>query len=500
MRPELTLAIDVGTGSARAALMNAQGAIVAVAAREQTQTVLHFGWSEQAPRDWWSGVVASIRELLERVPDARSRIAMVVACGQMHGTVLLSDKGALTRDTAPLWNDKRTSAHVAAYEAAHTSTDYLQRTANPATPAWPAFKLQWLRDHDAQAYQSAWKVLVPKDYINFQLTGEVAMDRTEAACSFLMDPQSGDWSAHTCDEMGLDIRKLPPIRNPLDILGAVTAAAAAETGLAAGTPVLVGASDFATGLLGSGVCQPGMGSEMIGTSCIITLVAPKPTLHAEVCNLGTVEGGWGAFMLLESGGDAMRWARRALHGAQISYAELVDNAATAAAGSEGLFFVPYLTGERLGRHRNARAQFFGLGAAHGAAHMDRAVLEGVAFAVQRNIAQLEAAQGHKLERLVASGGGARTQLWLRIKASVYGLPIAVPREAECGLVGCAAMAQTALGHFSSVQQAAQALVQYEADVLPDPRWQDMYRRMQPVFEKLYVHSQAMYNDLDGLAL
>ncbi len=499
-RPELTLAIDVGTGSARAALMDANGAIVAAAAREQLQIVPRFGWSEQAPLAWWNGVVASIRELLDRVPDARSRIAIVVACGQMHGTVLVDAEGALARNTAPLWNDKRTNAYVAAYEARHAEADFLRRTANPATPAWPAFKLQWLRDHDPQAYQSTWKMLVPKDFINFKLTGEVAIDRTEAACSFLMNPVTGNWSAQTCDELDLDIQKLPPIRSPLDIVGGVTAAAAAATGLAAGTPVLVGASDFATALLGSGVCHPGMGSEMIGTSCIITMVSPKPTLHGEVCNLGTVEGDWGAFMLLESGGDAMRWARRALHGSQLSYSELVDNAATVPAGSKGLFFIPYLTGERLGQHRNARAQFFGLGAMHGSAHMDRAVLEGVAFAVQRNIVQLEAAQGQKLERLVASGGGARTEFWLRIKASVYGVPIAVPREAECGLVGCTAMAQTALGYFSSVQDAAQALVHFEADVLPDPAWQDIYRRMQPVFEKIYQHSQAMYNDLDALNL
>src|SRR6218665_3068540 len=481
MRPELTLAIDVGTGSARAALMNADGAIAAVAARELTQTVRQFGWSEQQPLAWWSGVVASVHDLLAQVPDARGRIAMVLASGQMRGRVLLDAAGPPPRDPAPLWNDKRTSAHVAAYEAAHADSDFLPRTANPATPAWPAFKLQWLRDNDAQAYQSAWKMLVPKDFINFKLTGVAANDRTEAACSFFLDPATGHWSAQTCEEMGAD-----------------TQAAAAETGLAAGTPVLVGASDFATALLGSGVCQPGMGSEMIGSSCIVTLVARQPTLHGQVCNLGTVEGHWGAFMLLESGGDAMRWARRALHGSRLGYAELVAHAATAAAGSQGLFFVPYLTGQRLGRHRNARAQFFGLGAAHGSADMDRAVLEGLAFAVQRHITQLQTAQGRTLERLVASGGGAGTALWLRNQASVYGLPIAVPREAECGLVGCAAMAQTALGHFSSVQDAAQALVKYQADMLPDPRWQDIYRRIQPVFEKPLVPAQAMYDDPDPL--
>src|SRR6218665_1262383 len=178
MRPELTLAIDVGTGSARAALMNADGAIVAVAARELTQTVRQFGWSEQQPLAWWSGVVASVHDLLAQVPDARGRIAMGLACGEMHGTGL---------------------AGGAPYEAAHADSDFLPRTANPATPAWPAFKLQWLRDNDVQAYQSAWKMLVPKDFINFKLTGVAAIDRTEAACSFLMDPATGHWSAQTCD-------------------------------------------------------------------------------------------------------------------------------------------------------------------------------------------------------------------------------------------------------------------------------------------------------------
>lgn len=502
MRDTFTLAIDVGTGSVRAALMDADGGIAALAAREQAQIVARFGWSEQAPQAWWDGVAASIRELLDRYPDAARRIGMVVACGQMHATVLIDAQGRLVRDTAALWNDKRTSDLVRCHEALHSddngAPNYLARTANPATTAWPAFKLQWLRDHDPGAWRQAWKVLVPKDFINYRLCGEVSIDRTEAACSFLMDPRTGGWSETTCQEMGLRMDMLPSIRQPMDRLGAVTQTAARETGLLAGTPVLVGASDFATGLLGSGVCRPGMGSEMIGTSCIITLVASEPTLHREVCNLGTIEGDWGSFMLLESGGDAMRWARRALHGASLSYEELVQHAGTAPAGSAGLFFVPYLSGERLGAHRNARAQFFGLAALHGSAHMDRAVLEGVAFAVNRHIRKLESAQGSRLERLVASGGGARTPLWLRIKASVYGLPVAVPQEAECGLVGCAAMAQTAMGKFANVQLASERLVRLGAEVMPDPRWQEIYERMQPVFDKLYLHSQALYDDLDGL--
>ena len=222
--------------------------------------------------------------------------------------------------------------------------------------------------------------------------------------------------------------KLPPIREPAEIVGHVTAGAAAETGLRKGTPVLVGGGGSPLALLGSGVCSPGMGSEVIGTSCIVTLIAKVPLLDPAICNVGTVEGGWGAFMLLDSGGDAVRWARRAFHDKALSYAEIVARAAEAPAGADGLFFMPYLTGERLGRHRNARAQFFGLAAGHGLAHLHRAVLEGVGFAVTRHVRLMESIAGQRLERIVASGGGARTDLWLKIKASAFGIPILVPKD------------------------------------------------------------------------
>lgn len=499
MNQELTLAIDVGTGSVRAALVDAKGSVLSIAAREHDQIVPAFGWSEQRPQDWWNGMLAAVQTVLQAVPGARERIAMVAACGQMHATVLVDANGALTRDTAPLWNDKRTVPLVGAYEAAHPGSDYLARTGNPPTPAWPAFKLQWLRDNDPEAYRRAHAVLMPKDYLNLRLTGVTGMDRTEAACSFLMDPRTGDWSPHTCDELGLDIAKLATIRDPLAIVGHVTGQAAQQTGLRAGTPVLAGAGDYPVGLLGSGVCSPGMGSEMLGTSCIVTVVTQQPLLDPAISNVGTVEGGWGAFMLLETGGDAMRWARRAFHEKALSYEDIVAKAALAPAGSERLFFMPYLSGERFGQHRNARAQFFGIGAAHGLQHLHRAVLEGVAFGVKRHITIMEGIAGRKLERLVASGGGARTELWLRIKASVYGIPILVPKEAECGIIGCAVMAAVATGRYASLQHAAAALVSYEKEVAPDPLWAQTYARMQPVFEKLYAHSQAMYDDLDGLA-
>lgn len=498
MAADLFLTIDVGTGSVRAALVDTRGRILVIAAREHEQIVPQFGWSEQRPADWWAGVAAAIREVLDKEPDARGRISAVSACGQMHGTVLVDDKGNLARDTAPLWNDKRTVDHVEAFEKAHRPQTYLADSANPATPAWPGFKLQWLRDEDPDAWRRTASVLMPKDWINLKLTGEIAMDRTDGGASFLMDPRTGEWSERMISLLGLDKTKLAPLRNPVEILGHVTAEAARETGLREGTPVLVGGADYPVALLGSGVCRPGIGSEVMGTSAIITAIADRPLLDAAVSNVGTVEGNWGAFMLLESGGDAMRWARRAFHEKQVDYQEIVAKASEAPAGSERLFFMPYLAGERLGEHRNARAQYFGIGAAHGLAHLHRAVLEGVAFAVKRHIDILDRISGAPIERVIASGGGAKTKLWMKIKASVYGIPILVPEEAECGIVGCAAMAAAATGHFSRVEDAAEAYVRYAEEIQPDPVWMEIYRPMQIFFEKLYLHSQSLYDDLDRL--
>jgi xylulokinase len=495
---DLTLSIDVGTGSVRAALVDDAGRIRAIAAEEQQQIVPAFGWAEQSVEGWWTGVVQAIRRVLAEEPDAARGIAAVCACGQMHGTVLIDDDGRPTRATAPLWNDKRTVSLVQDFERRNTADSYLARTGNPATPAWPGFKLAWLKRNDPEAYRRATTVLMPKDFVNFRLTGERAMDPGDASTSFLMDPARRRWSPAMGDTLGVDIGKLPEIRDPFDELGRVTDAAAAETGLRAGTPVLVGGADYPVSLLGSGVCEIGLASDVTGTSCILTLIADKPLLDPEICNVLTIEGHWGPFVLLESGGDAMRWARRAFHDNTLDYATIVERAAEAPAGADALFFLPYLAGERLGLHRNARAQFFGLGAAHGSAHLHRAVMEGVAFAAARHLRIMEAATGRRIRRLIASGGGAKTALWLKIKASIYGVPVAVPKEAECGIVGCAVIAQTATGRRASLRAAVDALARMEDEVAPDPDWANTYERMMPLFGELYSNAQALYDRLDAI--
>ena len=262
--------------------------------------------------------------------------------------------------------------------------------------------------------------------------------------------------------------------------------------------MLVGGGDYPVSMIGSGVVATGLGSDITGTSSIITVLADSPMLHPEVSNVATLDGLWGRFMLLDSGGDAVRWARRAFHQDKLSYAEVTQHAGDAPIGADGLFFLPYLSGERFGEHPNSRAQFFGLTAKHGLPHLHRAVLEGVAFGVRRNIETI-VSTGVRLERIVAASGGAKADLWLQIKASMYKTPIVVPSEPEGGVVGCAMLAATALGHFSTLQESAKHFVRFEREFLPDARASDTYDRMMPIFDRIYLQSQTLYDDLDKLA-
>lgn len=496
---DLYLTIDVGTGSLRAALVDQAGHVLAFANQEHDQIVPQHGWSEQRPADWWNGTVESIRSVLGMVDNAADRIGAICACGQMHGSVLIDDHGELTRQEALLWNDKRTLPNVEVFSQRVPAAETLKQTANIAAPAWPAFKLSWLMEHDQQSVERASTLLMPKDWINYKLTGERAQDVTEASLSFLMDWKTRSWSEEMIALTGIPGRLLPPLNKPQDVLAGLSKDAAALLNLSAGIPVLMGAGDYPLALLGSGVTTPGTGSDVTGTSTIITLMHDEPVLDLNVSNVIGAGGTWGSFTLLDAGGDAVRWARRAFHDNQLSYDDVAEVATKAEPGSKGLFFLPYLAGERFGDHRNSRAQFFGLTSSHGLADLHRAVLEGVAFSVRHRLDDLQGDHGRP-ERIVAASGGAKSRLWLEIKASMYNVPYAVPEELECGLVGAAMLASIAAGDNADMTDATRAMVRFVEDVQPEPRTTALYDEMMPIYSDLYAAAQPFYARLDDLTL
>jgi xylulokinase len=488
MTDDLTLSIDLGTSSVRAALVDRRGTLIALASRGFAQTVPRFGWAEQSASAWWEATVAAIREVLAA---ATAPVVAVCACGQMHGTVLVAADGSLASDRVLLWNDKRSTPEVEAWEAAHPFSSYAQATANPATPAWPGFKLAWLKAHAEDELARTATVLTPKDFINLRLSGVATTDWSEASASFMADSRTGGWSGEIVAALGLRRDLLPPIFAASDVIGEVSAEAAAATGLPRGIPVLAGGGDLPVALIGSGAATPGLGSDIAGTSAIATLVRTAPLIDPAVANVAAPGGMWGAFTLVDAGGDAIRWASHAIgNGVPESAAEAAE------AGSGGLFFLPFLSGDRMPPARNARAQFFGLTTSHGKAEMNRAVLEGIAFALHRQFEPI-ARLGGRPERFVAAGGGSRSDLWLRIKASVYSVPILVPRALESGVIGCAILSRQALGEGSLAELMGQ-MTAIEREVLPVPAWADRYARMLPVYGRIVEAMRPLYDELDGL--
>jgi xylulokinase len=492
MTKDLLLAIDVGTGSARVALLSDSGKILAFAAREYSQIIPHYGWSQQRPQLWWEGVVFGIRQVIDQVDDAVDRIAGIAACGQMHATVLIDPAGELALEEVPLWNDKRTRELVRQFLQEHDSDTWFPTTANPPTVAWPAFKLAWIKQNQPKAYHAAQTFLTPKDYINFKLTGESRIDFCEASCSYMYDVRDRAWSKKLLRLLDLDADKLPPLGAPPDLLGSVTKEAADLTGLRSGTPVAVGAGDFPAALLGAGVTKSGDGCEITGTSTLLALLSERPACDPIISNLLCVVGGWAAFTIVDAAGDAIRWARMLLHDAGRGYDDINSLAETAPPGSEQLFFLPYLNAERSARSANSRAQFFGLTSGHTAAHLHRAVMEGVGFASNRNF-NLMKSQGHRFDQIVAAGGGAKSRLWLEIKASIYNRPILIPSEPECGVVGCGMLAGCASGLFPDLQTVIAEQVRYDGTISPNPAWTERYAKMQSLFDDLYASSGQFWD-------
>ena len=492
----LVLAIDVGTGSVRAALLDLRGRTVAFRARQHDQIVPSFGRAEQRPADWWAGAVASIRDVLDAVEGGAQRVVAVAACGQMHGTVLIDAGGELVLDSVQLWNDKRATAQVSAFSAANDVDALWPLTANPPSVAWPGFKLQWIARHQPEALARAATLLMPKDYINFRLTRRRAMDESDASCTYLFDSGANAWSPLLAGRLGVDPELLPPVQHASAVIGVVTSEAAGDTGLLSGTPVAAGTSDFAATLLGSGVSSEHRGSDITGTSTLIAAYAPQPLKDPIVTNMRTADGAWAAFTILDAGGDAMRWARRALHRNEASYEAIAAMATAAPPGADRLLFLPYLNGERLGGAANARGEFFGLTSGHDAGHMHRAVMEGVAFAAKRNLAVLERKIG-RIESIVAAAGGARG-VWLEIKASIYDRPILVPAEAEAGVTGCAMIAAIAGGAAADWAEVRKRFVAYADEIRPKPQWRDRYLRYAELFDARYESNRTLWEWLDAL--
>jgi xylulokinase len=453
-------------------------------------------WSEQAPGLWWDGTVAAIRSVVASTGVSGEDIAAIGLTGQMHGAVVLDRAGEVLRP-AILWNDQRTGPECDVIREAVGPERLVAITGNDALTGFTAPKLVWIRDHEPEIWQRVAHVLLPKDFVRLRLTGAYALDKADGAGTILFDLAARDWSPEVLHALEIDPAWMPPTFEGPAVTGAITREAAAATGLREGTPVVAGGGDQAANGVGVGAVVPGVIALSLGTSGVIfaatdqPLFEPQGRVHA-FCH--AVPERWHMMSVMLSAAGSLRWFRDAL-APGVAFDELVASAADVPAGSEGLLFLPYLTGER-SPHPDplARGAFVGLTLAHDRRHLTRAVLEGVAYGLRDGLDLMTDAGMSAPSQIRASGGGTASPLWRQILADVLGAEIATVNTTEGAAYGAGLLAAVGAGWFPSVDAACSALVTATTAATPGPDapayaeahaiYRDLYPALAPSFRRM----------------
>jgi len=447
--------LDVGTTGVKALAIDEEGRVLAKAEEPYPLSTPQPGWSEQDPEDWWR----ASQRALAALPDADS----IGFSGQMHGLVVMDEQERVLRP-AILWNDQRTAAECVEIEERVGLERLIALTGNRALPGFTAPKLLWLRKHEPDVYARIAHILLPKDYVRLRLTGVHAIDAADASGTLLFDVAHRRWSEEVCDALDLPLAWLPPAHESTEIAGAGDQAAAA---------------------LGVGIVEPGALSVVLGTSGVVFAAldgfVADPLARAHVfCH--AVPDTWHAMGVMLSAAESLRWLRGVLGG---DYEELLADAAAIPPGADGVLFAPYLSGERTPHvDPDVRAAFRGLSLGHGRGDVVRAVLEGVAYGLRDSL-ELLRTLGVDAHVARVSGGGARSELWLRIVSSVLGVPLELTAVEEGSAYGAALLAGVRSGVWPDAREAVDACVRVRARIEPDPEWQRIYEDGYGRFKAFY---------------
>ncbi len=513
------LGIDVGTSATKALVMGVDGGVAGVASADHPLLQPRAGWTEQRPSDWWNSTRRAVRMAIEASGASAASIAGVALSGQMHGSVLLDEAMASGRfdesdevgalRPALLWNDQRTAAQCAEIESlAGGRAALVEMVGNAALTGFTLPKLLWVREHEPEVYARVAAVMLPKDYVRFRMTGEIATDVGDASGTLLWDVDTRDWHAGMVERVGIEPAWLPRAAESSAPAGAVTDAAAEALGLRAGTPVMAGSGDNQCGAIGAGIVETGQVIATLGTSGVVYAHADAPRkdigvsegvagrLHTMCSATGSAEhvGGWCVTGCMLSAAGSLQWAREALF-PQASYDELMAEAAAVSPGCEGLVFLPYLTGERCPYPDPlARGGWIGLTSRHTRGHLVRAVVEGVTFGMGQML-DLMRGIGIEPSRARIGGGGARSVLWRQMVADVLGVPVALPNTAEGPAYGAAIMAGVGVGQWGSVGEACGAVIRDTETLEPDAVAAGRYAQPRAVYGKLYGDLRERFAEL-----
>ena len=514
MSPPYVIGCDVGSQGTNSALYSADGTLVASAYEAYDVLFPHPGWAEQDPALWTRALHASIRRLLEQVPEGPSSVKALSFGSQLDGMVVCDAKGRALRP-AMIWMDRRAERQAAALAERMAPRDFYHHVGANLDSSHAVFKALWVRDEQPEIFSQAAMLMPPGSYVLRHVSGVLAIDYSNASSLALLDPRSRTWSQPVLDAVNIDARMLPELAPATGRVGTVTRQFAEATGLTPETAVIVGCGDEMAATLGAGVYAPGEVCDVVGTAEPVCAVSTRPredqTMLVE-CHPHADPNSW----LLEnpgfvSGGN-LRWWRDQLcpleraaeaRGDGDAYDLVTGPAADVPAGADGLIFLPCMQGAMAPEWNGAaRGVFYGLTLAHNKAHMTRALLEGSAFAL-RDVLEAMRAAGLDVRRLTIVGGGAKGALWRQIKADVTGLPVRVPTSVETTATGAAILAAVGAGLHGNVAEAAQAFVSYRpGEEAPDPerreiydaaytRYRELYFALKPVFENAVREKSAV---------
>lgn len=481
------LGIDIGTGGTRALLVDEQGSLKAActAAHEEIRMDRPL-WAEQRPENWWDAAQEAIRGVLKQAGAKGADVKAIGLSGQMHGLVLLDADNKVVRP-ALIWCDQRSQPQVDAINQAIGKANVVAYTANPMLTGFTLPKLMWVRDNEPQNFERVKKFVLPKDYIRFMLTGEHVTEVSDASGTGLLDVVTRRWSREMTDRLKLDASLLPALKESVEVTGAVTAAAAKATGLKEGTPVVGGAGDQAASGIGNGIVGPGAVSCTLGTSGVVFAYLDRPQYDPQgrvhtFCH--AVRGKWHVMGVTQGAGLSLQWFRNQFApGAE--YDALTAEAATAPPLSHGLFWLPYLMGERTPHLDSiARGAWVGLTAKHNRADMIRAILEGVSYSM-RDCLQILEQMNVEVSSVRASGGGAKSAFWRQMLADILGVSLATLENKEGSAYGAALLAMAGSGAYSSVEEACRNAVRETDQLVPYPHTSAAYQRGYEVYSVLY---------------
>jgi xylulokinase len=491
------LGIDIGTSGTKALLCRENGEILATATAEHPSYHPKPGWSEQEPADWWRSTVQSTRQAIGKAGIKPDEIKGIGLSGQMHGSVFL-DKAQNVLRRALLWNDQRTAEQCGEIEArAGGRAQLIQLVSNPAFTGFTAPKILWVRQHEPHVYEKTHKILLPKDYIRLCLTGEYATEVSDASGTLLLDVTHRRWCELLLEKLAIDKSLLPACYESEEVTGQLTSQAAEELGIPVNTPVVGGGGDQAAGAVGNGIVKPGIISATLGTSGVVFAHSDQPQTHPEgrvhtMCH--AVRGAWHMMGVVLSAGGSLQWFRNQLGQHEVDEAQrrgvdpydlILGLAHQVQPGAEGLFFLPYLTGERHPySDPYARGGWIGLTVRHGREHLARAVIEGATFAM-RDCLTIIRGMGVPVEQIRLSGGGARSPFWRQLQADIYGQKVATINAQEGPAYGVALLAMVGTGAYKSVPEACAATIKTTEELSPDEANRKVYDRIYAEYQRLY---------------